>query len=72
MTQPVKKTDNHIVTQTLPGVSAPPGQVGSVHGPNIYYVVNPSTGEVVDRVEGYDAALRSQAAANAKARASGV
>lgn len=71
MTQPVRKTDQHIVTQNPPGVSSPPGGQ-PIYGPNIFHIVNPNTGEVVERVDGYDAALRAQARWNGTARAAGV
>jgi hypothetical protein len=65
MTQPVKKTDAHIVVQK----SSSPGVL--IHGPHIFSVINPATGEEVERVEGYSAALAAQAKWNALANKNG-
>lgn len=66
MTQPVKKTDTHAVVQKT---SSPGGT--PVYGTNVYSIINKNTGEEVDRVEGYTAALAAQAAQNAKAAKNG-
>lgn len=66
MTQPVKKTDTHVVTQKTAAPGGPP-----VYGSNVFSIINKNTGEEVDRVEGYTAALAAQAAQNAKAAKNG-
>lgn len=63
MTQPVKKTDVHALRQPTTGGPGAP----QIHGPNIWSVYNTQTGEEVERVEGYDAALRAQARWNGTA-----
>lgn len=65
MTQPVKQTDVHIITRA----TSAPGVL--IHGPHIWSVINPSTGEEVERVEGYSAALVAQAKWNALAKKHG-
>lgn len=66
MTQPAKSTDKHTAAvKTAPG--PPGGAQVPIYGPNIFSIVNPNTGEEVNRVEGFGAALDAQAAANAKA-----
>jgi len=60
MTQPVKKTDTHAV------VPAP------AHGASIFSIINRATGEEVNRVEGYSAAVAEQAKQDALAKLRGV
>jgi hypothetical protein len=65
MSSQAKKTDSHIavVKTSSPGVP--------IYGSNIFSIVNPNTGEEVDRVEGYTNARIAQARENAKVRSSG-
>ena len=66
MTQPAKKTDQHTV---LVKTSSPGG--APVYGVNVYSVINPNTGEEVDRVEGLGNALAAQARENARVARNG-
>lgn len=67
MTQPVKKTDTHALSQRLVGGAGS----NTVHGPHIWSITNIATGEEVERVEGYDAAIRRQAYWNSLAQKNG-
>jgi hypothetical protein len=60
MTAPAMKTDTHAV------VPAP------VHGPQIYEIVNKVNGRVMDRVEGFAAALAAQKAQDALVKKTGI
>jgi hypothetical protein len=60
MTAPAQKTDTHAV------VPSP------VHGPQIYEIINKVNGRVVDRVEGYPAALAAQKVQDALVKKTGI
>ena len=62
-----KVTDTHIVTQKLvPGTNVPH------YGCEIFSVINKQSGEEVERVAGYTAALAAQAKWNAFVAANGA
>ena len=65
MTQPVKKSDTHTVAVATSSPGVP------TYGVNIFSITNPATGEEVERVEGYTAALAAQKVWNAKAARNG-
>jgi len=54
------KTDTHVI------------KPATIHGANIFSIVNPRTGEEVNRVATYAEALKAQAAANADAKKRGL
>jgi|GEM_PF-1775912 len=61
-----KVTDTHAVTQRLT-----PGTTMAHYGPHIFSIVNRQTGEEVERVEGFGAALAAQAKWDAYVKVNG-
>jgi len=67
-----KTTDTHGIQQKLvPGTGAAGAGGVHIYGPHIFSVFNRVTGEEVERVEGFGAALAAQAKWDAYVKANG-